>query len=141
MAVVPEELKARFPEVEITDEGVILIPVQRLLELMKSLKESGYNFLTNLTAVDYLDYFEVIYHLSVAGSPEMIQVKTKVERNQPSVPSMVPLWGGAAWQEREVYDLLGITFTGHPDLRRILLPDDWEGHPLRKDYQWEGGRD
>ncbi|AEF93982.1 NADH (or F420H2) dehydrogenase, subunit C [Desulfotomaculum nigrificans CO-1-SRB] len=136
------ELKAKYPDIEVSGE-IITVPLNQLTQLMTELKEKhGYNFLTNVTAVDYPpDYFEMVYNLSVVGAPDMIQVKTKVDRNRPEVPSMVPIWGGAIWQEREIYDLLGITFTNHPDLRRILLDDNWEGHPLRKDYQWEGGRE
>jgi len=68
-------------------------------------------------------------------------VKVKIEdKEEPAAPSLTPLWGGANWQEREVYDLFGITFTGHPNLRRILLDDDFAGYPLRKDFEWEGGR-
>ncbi|RYD02739.1 hypothetical protein N752_23450 [Desulforamulus aquiferis] len=137
-----EELKLNYPLVELSEAGQIILPENNLRELMGQLKDKyGLNFLTNLTATDYLEYFEVIYNLSIIGQSDMVHVKVKVDRNNPVVPSMVSIWGGAIWQEREVYDLLGITFTDHPDLRRILLADDWEGHPLRRDYQWEGGRD
>lgn len=139
---IKEELKLKFPQIDVTSENFILVPEELLMELMKDLRDGyGYNFLTNLTAADYLEYLEVIYNLSKVSTPDIIQIKTRVDRKNPIVPSMVPLWGGAIWQEREVYDLLGITFTCHPDLRRILLADDWDGHPLRRDYQWEGGRD
>ncbi|WP_459910795.1 NADH-quinone oxidoreductase subunit C [Desulfotomaculum defluvii] len=137
-----EELNKKYPSLEVSEKGYIMVPPDALVPFMKDLKNNyGFNYLTNLTAADYMEYFEVVYNLCIIGQPEMLHIKTKIDRNDPKVPSMVPIWGGAIWQEREVYDLLGITFTDHPDLRRILLTDEWEGHPLRKDYQWVGGRD
>lgn len=139
---VMSELTNKYPTLEVSEKGYFTVPVDILVKFMQDLKESyGFNYLTNVTGADYLEYLEVVYNLCIVGQSEMLHIKTKVDRNNPQVPSMVPLWGGAIWQEREVHDLLGINFTGHPDLRRILLPDDWEGHPLRRDYQWEGGRD
>lgn len=137
-----EELKSKYTEIEVSEQGYLTVPVDTLVRLMRDLKETyGFNFLSNVTAVDYLDYFELVYDVSVVGEPDMIHIKTRVDRHNPVVPSMVPIWGGAIWQEREVYDLMGITFKDHPDLRRILLDDDWQDHPLRKDYQYEGGRE
>lgn len=137
-----EELKSKYTEIEVSEQGYLTVPVDTLVRLMRDLKETyGFNFLSNVTAVDYLDYFESVYDVSVVGEPDMIHIKTRVDRHNPVVPSMVPIWGGAIWQEREVYDLMGITFKDHPDLRRILLDDEWQDHPLRKDYQYEGGRE
>ncbi|MCL5779782.1 MAG: NADH-quinone oxidoreductase subunit C [Firmicutes bacterium] len=137
-----EELKSKYTEIEVSEQGYLTVPVDTLVRLMRDLKETyGFNFLSNVTAVDYLDYFELVYDVSVVGEPDMIHIKTRVDRHNPVVPSMVPIWGGAIWQEREVYDLMGITFKDHPDLRRILLDDEWQDHPLRKDYQYEGGRE
>lgn len=137
-----EELKSKYTEIEVSEQGYLTVPVDTLVRLMRDLKETyGFNFLSNVTAVDYLDYFESVYDVSVVGEPDMIHIKTRVDRHNPVVPSMVPIWGGAIWQEREVYDLMGITFKDHPDLRRILLDDKWQDHPLRKDYQYEGGRE
>lgn len=137
-----EELKSKYTEIEVSEQGYLTVPVDTLVRLMRDLKENyGFNFLSNVTAVDYLDYFESVYDVSVVGEPDMIHIKTRVDRHNPVVPSMVPIWGGAIWQEREVYDLMGITFKDHPDLRRILLDDKWQDHPLRKDYQYEGGRE
>jgi len=139
---VVEELKSKYPEIEVSEQGYLTVPVDTLVQLMRDLKENyGFNFLSNVTAADYLDYFETVYDVSVVGEPDTIHIKTRVDRHNPVVPSMVPIWGGAIWQEREVYDLMGITFKDHPDLRRILLDDDWQDHPLRKDYQYEGGRE
>lgn len=138
-----EEMKSKYPTVEVdAQKGFIMVPVNSLVPLMRDLKENyGFNYLTNVTAADYLEYFETVYDVSIIGEADMLHVKTRVDRKHPVVPSMVPIWGGAIWQEREVYDLMGITFQDHPDLRRILLDDDWQDHPLRKDYQWEGGRE
>jgi len=142
LAEVTTELKSKFPEIEVSEKGALLVPVGQLVSFMRSLKdEYGFNFLTNVTAADYRQHFEVVYDVSIVGTADMIHIRTVIDRQKPVAPSMVPIWGGAIWQEREVYDLFGITFTDHPDLRRILLDDEWEGHPLRKDYQWEGGRD
>ena len=139
---VSSEIIAKYPQVELTEAGYFFVPVDQITAVMKDFKESyGFNFLTNVTAVDYLEHFNVVYNLSRAEEPDMIHIITKIDRQKPEIPSMVPIWGGAIWQEREVYDLLGIKFTGHPDLRRILLDDSWEEYPLRRDFQWEGGRD
>jgi len=91
-------------------------------------------FLACLSGVDYEKYMEVVYHLESLETGEQYCIKVRTDREAPSVPSVTPVWSTANWQEREVYDLLGIDFPGHHDLRRILLPDDWVGHPLRKDY-------
>ncbi|MBO8137737.1 MAG: NADH-quinone oxidoreductase subunit C [Desulfotomaculum sp.] len=103
--------------------------------------EYEFNYLTDETAVDYGDYFEVIYNLSRVPQGDILMVKTKVDKEKAEVPSVFEVWPGAIWFEREIFDLLGIKFTNHPDLRRILLDDSFEGHPLRKDFQWVGGRE
>jgi NADH-quinone oxidoreductase subunit C len=108
--------------------------------------------LVDLTAVDWLPReprFEVVYHLVCLGSqgprspdpaseplpaPKRLRMKVRVPGRDPIVPTVSQIWPGAGWAEREVWDLFGIVFNGHPDLRRILMPDEWEGHPLRKDY-------
>ena len=139
---VSSEIIAKYPQIELSETGHFFVPLSQLKEVMLDLKVSfGFNFLTNVTAVDYPEHFNMIYNISRTDGPDMLHIITKVDRKKPLVPSMTPIWGGANWQEREVYDLLGIDFTDHPDLRRILLDDNWEDHPLRRDYQWEGGRD
>ncbi|TVX89492.1 NADH-quinone oxidoreductase subunit C [Paenibacillus agilis] len=97
-------------------------------------KDWSCDYLRNLAGVDLGDELEVVYHLISLQTRREIAVHVKTEREQPSIPSVTPLWPTANWNEREVYDLLGIDFPGHPDLRRIMMPDDWVGHPLRKDY-------
>lgn len=136
-----EKIQAEFADVECQDH-FLLVPVEQLIPVMQQLRERyQFNYLSNETAVDYKDYMEIIYNLSRVPEGDTLTVKTKVTREQPEAPSMVEIWPGALWQEREIYDLLGIVFTNHPDLRRILLEDDFEGYPLRKDFQWVGGRD
>jgi len=94
-----------------------------------------FDYLTSITAVDYYDYFEVVYQLTSLKHNHSLVVKTRCyEREKPSLPSVVSLWRGADLQEREIYDLMGISFDGHPNLKRIFLWQGFQGHPLRKDY-------
>lgn len=144
LAVIVEELKQKFPGIETDEKLTVTVPVQDLLALMRELKENpeyDYNFLSNLTAVDYPENFTIVYNLVSFSHGNDLMVKVKAEdKENPTVPSLTPIWRGADWQERETYDLLGIIFSGHPNLKRILLDDQFEGYPLRKDFQWEGGR-
>jgi NADH-quinone oxidoreductase subunit C len=105
--------------------------------------ELGFSFAPDITGVDYLPReprFEVMFHLVSLGipgfgdTPKRLRVKVKVPGTDPHMPTLSGVWKSMNWGEREVYDLFGIVFDGHPDLRRILMPDDWEGHPARKDY-------
>jgi NADH-quinone oxidoreductase subunit C len=117
---------------------------ERLLEVLALLRDGPnlrFGFLQNLTAVDWPrppkgpETIEVVYHLYSYAYRHEIVVKVEVPRARPRLPSAAGLWNNANWLEREQYDLLGVVFEGHPDLRRLLLPDDWVGHPMRKDYQ------
>ncbi len=99
--------------------------------------------LSSVTAVDWYPAeprFEVIYHLHSIERNERIRLKCRIGGTEPEIESVTPVWRGADWYEREVFDLFGVRFTGHPDLRRIMMPDDWEGYPLRKDYPVTGPR-
>lgn len=124
----------------------LYVPAARLLELLRALKEQcGFKFLAELGGVDYLGYpgrtrsrFEVHYVLVNYETSERVVVKAGVDDPHPTLPTVVPLWAGAEWMEREVYDMYGITFAGHPDLRRILMPDEFTAYPLRKDYPLRG---
>jgi NADH-quinone oxidoreductase subunit C len=103
-----------------------------------------FNLLTDATCVDRFPMeprFELNYHLVSIPLRHKVRLRVRLSGDDPVVDSLVPVWPGANWLEREIFDLFGIRFTDHPDLRRILLPDDWEGHPLRKDYPVEGFRD
>ncbi len=107
-----------------------------LLQVLRDFKDSGYETLMDLTAVDFLDpdkHTRVVYWLHNPSTLERIRVIIHVARDQ-SIPSASNIWEGADWYEREVYDLFGVRFEGHSDLQRILMPDDWKGHPLRRDY-------
>lgn len=137
-----EAIAAKYPQIEISETGYLHVPASNLIEVMRDLKVSfGFHYLSNITAVDYLSHINVVYNPCVAGTSEMLHIIVKIDRQKPRIPSMVPVWGGALWQEREVYDLVGVFFIDHPDLRRILLDDTWEDHPLLRDYQWQSGRD
>ncbi len=119
-----------------------VVKAARIVEVCRYAKqELGCDFLEDLTAVDWpkRSVIEVVYHLFSYGHRAGLVLKVEVDRAAPRVPSIEAVWKAANWFEREVYDLFGVEFTGHPDLRRILLPDDWVGHPLRKDYAEAGG--
>ena len=103
-----------------------------------------FNLLTDATCIDRFPMeprFEMNYHLVSIPNRRKVRLRVRLSGDDPVIDSLVPVWPGANWLEREIFDLFGIQFTGHPDLRRILLPEDWEGHPLRKDYPVEGYRD
>jgi len=99
--------------------------------------EFDMSYLSFISATDWPDRFEIVYHLSSIGRRHGMTLKVPVPKDDPRVPSVVGLWRGADWHEREAFDLLGIVFDGHPDLRRIMMSADWKGHPLRKDYVYE----
>ena len=134
-----------FSSSDFRDNHRIIVGVDRLHEALRALKHhAGFDMLVDITAVDYLHYpdakdrFGVVYCLANTTTGQRVIVKTFVNDPDPTAPSAYPLWRGADWMEREVFDLYGITFTGHPDLRRILMPDGFVGHPLRKDYPLRG---
>jgi len=134
-----------FTTSDFRDNHRIIVGVENIFSALKLLRDQGgFDMLADLSAVDYLHYpdatdrYGVVYCLSNTKTGERVIVKTFVNDPEPSVPSVYPLWRGADWMEREVFDLFGINFPGHPDLRRILMPDTFEGHPLRKDYPLRG---
>jgi NADH:ubiquinone oxidoreductase subunit C len=96
--------------------------------------ELAFEHASCVTPVDYLDHFTVVYHISSWTDHILAEVQVDLPRDDPTVDSIAPLWGGANWHEREAYDLMGIVFKGHPDLRRIMLPEEFRFHPLRKDF-------
>ncbi len=121
-----------------------LVKADRLLEIGRFLRDTPtleMDFLEDLTALDWpkRNVIEVVYHLFSYPRRHGIVLKVEADRAAPVVPSVESIWKSANYMEREVYDLFGVDFPGHPDLRRILLPDDWVGHPLLKDYQEAGG--
>src|ERR1700733_12784662 len=143
-------LKAKFGADALTvsafrDNRRLVVKPERLFEVLQALKEAhGFDMLFELTAADYLKYpnavdrFGVVYGLANTRSGERIYVRTFLNEPDPTLPSAFPLWKGADWLEREVYDMYGIVFEGHPDLRRILMPEAFTSFPLRKDYPLRG---
>ena len=121
-----------------------VVKLDRIVDVCSWLKETPgieMDFLEDLTAVDWprRNVIEVVYHLQSFPHRHGIVLKVETDRQNPVVDSLEGVWKAANWLEREVYDLFGVGFAGHPDLRRVMLPDDWVGHPLRKDYQEAGG--
>ncbi len=118
-------------------QNIYTVNRKRLLETMVFLKEDReFDYLVDLTALDYLgdeDRWCLVYHLFSHSSQLLVRVKSRLGEGEVA-PSVSPIWKSADWMEREVFDMFGIEFAGHPDLRRILLPEDWHGYPLRKDY-------
>jgi NADH-quinone oxidoreductase subunit C len=141
-------LTARFPETKISEfrgtTRAVVAPneLYSALEFLK--RERRFDLLVDVTGVDYLHYrgakdrFGLVYLLAGTESNERITIRVFLNEPDLTVPSVVPLWEGANWLEREVYDMFGITFAGHPDLRRILLPEEFTAFPLRKDYPLQG---
>ncbi|MDX1614287.1 MAG: NADH-quinone oxidoreductase subunit C, partial [Candidatus Promineifilaceae bacterium] len=138
-----ETLRSRFGEDFAADErqgfSGHIIPAEKLTEIAGYLRdELGFNYLSSVTGVDLIDdgKLEVVYHTySIDQGGGAVVLKVHVDREDPVVPSLVPLWPGADFQEREVYDMFGVRFDGHPDLRRILLWEGFDGYPLRKDWR------
>ncbi len=144
-----EELFAKIlgsaPTVEtFRDNTRVLIPAEKLIETLTELKSTGFNMLCDLAGIDYLNYpettdrFGVIYSLTNIATGDRLFIKTFVNDPDPELPSVFNLWAGADWMEREIFDLFGINFIGHPNMKRILMPEAFEGHPLRKDYPLRG---
>lgn len=120
-------------------EVVIRVRPDRNVEVAQTLHAMGLEYLNCLCGVDWIadKQLEVVYNVSSLSHPVKVEMKVFLPRDDPRVRSVVPVWPAANWHERETYDLFGIVFEGHPDLRRILLPEDWLGYPLRKDYEDE----
>lgn len=123
-------------QVELAENGQALYVIKdNVPEVIKYLKEDlGFRRLIDITSVDYIDYFEVVYHLT-NSSVELLSIKARVSKDDNEIPTITSIWKAADAQEREIYDLMGIIFKGHENLRRILCPDDFEGHPLQKSFK------
>ncbi len=132
--------------IEFRGETTVVVPrehLRRAAEFLSGDPQLRFNFLSDITALDRFPLeprFELNYQLLSLDRRERLRLKVRVSGKDPTVPSVTTVWPGANWHEREAFDLFGVRFDGHPDLRRILMPDDWEGHPLRKDYPVEGYR-
>jgi NADH-quinone oxidoreductase subunit C len=145
-----EMVRTKFPQAVVEtvqfrgEQTIALLPEHLVTVCTRLKKQLEYTFLSSVTAVDWLERvprYDVVYHL--LSIPRLSELRLKVRvgnrgEEHPSVPTVSGVWPGANWYEREVYDLFGITFAGHPDLRRILMPIDWTTHPLRKDYPLTG---
>jgi NADH-quinone oxidoreductase subunit C len=138
-----EKVKAAFPQVEIdlveenTDHPYMVVPPDALVDVCRHLKDDDelrMETLTCLSGVDDGETLTSVYHLFSYTHGHYSVLKVRVPKTSPAIPTVEKIWPGANWFERESFDLLGIVYEGHSDLRRIMMPDDWVGHPLRKDY-------
>ena len=127
---------------EFLDEVVVTIEKNQLVPLAEKLISEKYDFkyLANLTAVDYPENYTIVYNFRSLKNRNSLVLRVEIEKENPQVPTLFRIWKTADWQEREVFDLLGIYFTDHPEMKRILLPDDFSGYPLRKDYALQSRR-
>lgn len=160
-----DALTALMPGLAVTEfrgQQRVVVPQESVYKALKLLKQGGFDLLVDLTCVDYLHLreprsqnaplpleeglgvrapagrFGLVYLLANTSTAQRFTVRTFVDDPEPTVPSVVTLWEGANWLEREVWDLFGVRFSGHPDLRRIVMPEQFTGHPLRKDYPLQG---
>lgn len=145
--MIVEKLKSRFAEevvdvVEFRGETTVTVKKERIVDICSFMKsECGYNLLCDLCAVDYMGQaprYMVVYNLYNIATKERFRIKAGLEEADATIDTVTGVWGTANWLEREVWDLMGVVFNNHPDPRRILMPVDWEGHPLRKDYPVQG---
>lgn len=148
-AIVLERLQSAFPDLDLPNKEFrgllsVWVPRESIVDVARFLRDDpslAYNFLENLCGVDYLGddlRFEVVYHFLSHANHHRVCLKVRVPESDPSVPTLTTLWSTANWQEREAYDMFGLQFNGHPSLERILMPDEWEGHPQRKDVPLGG---
>jgi NADH-quinone oxidoreductase subunit C len=144
-----DRLRERHPEAVLEvavfrNEVTVVVAREAIVEIARFLRddpETSFDLLADLTGVHFLgrDYdLEVVYHLYSLANNHRLRLKVRLRETE-TVPSVVPVWPGANWQEREAFDLVGVRFQGHPDLRRIIMPEDYADHPLRKDFDVEGG--
>jgi len=139
------QIKGHIPDaVTDSDENAVFVRSEALFDVLRLLKETlNLDYLSAITAVDYQDYLELVYYLISIKNNQSLVLKTRCEKGEKSekVPSVVSLWQGADLQERDIFDLMGIAFSGHPNLKRIFLWDGFKGHPLRKDWSKDGAQD
>jgi NADH/F420H2 dehydrogenase subunit C len=136
-----EAVAGRFEGVEWEEshgQQVAVVASEHWYRFAEAVREAGFEMCSDVTAVDWLrarpQRYQVVANLTSMTHRSRLRMITALDRHDPSLASITPIWPGAGFAEREVYDMFGIVFEGHPDLTRILMPDDWEGHPLRKDF-------
>ena len=134
-----KKIASVFPDaVTAVDKASVIVDAKSLYGVAQYLKDTDefdFNYLANLTSVDYVEYFEIVYNLVSLNHNHSLTLKTRCyDRKNPEVPSVINLWRTADYQEREIYDLMGISFSGHPNMKRLFLWEGFEGHPLRRDY-------
>ncbi len=125
------------------DELTLTVPGGSILTSVRALQHAGYNFLEDVTAVDWYPSeprFQITYHVLSHGLKSRVRLAVRLDSEHPRLDSITSVWPSANFYEREVFDLFGVHFAGHPNLKRIMMPEDWQGHPLRKDYPVEGYR-
>ena len=130
---------AKFDRAELT----ITVPRENIVAAAKAVQQAGYNFFEDVTAVDWYPSeprFQITYHILSHSLKERIRLVARLDSDSASIDSITPVWPAANFYEREIFDLFGVHFGGHPNLKRIMMPEDWKGHPLRKDYPVEGYR-
>jgi NADH-quinone oxidoreductase subunit C len=132
-------LDARWDREELT----LTIAREEIVTAARAVRQAGYNFLEDVTAVDWfpaVPRFQISYHIVSHSFKERIRLRVMIDEDRAAVESITSVWPSANYYEREVFDLFGVRFDGHPNLRRIMMPEEWVGHPLRKDYPVEGYR-
>lgn len=136
-----EELASQFEDVSWEDshgQNVARVPRESWYPFAEAVRDAGFEICSDVTAVDWMrkrpERFEVVANVLSMKHNLRLRMITTADRKEATVPSLTPIWQGAGWAEREAFDMFGIHFEGHPDLTRILMPDDWEGFPMRKDY-------
>jgi NADH-quinone oxidoreductase subunit C len=130
---------AKFDRAELT----ITVARENIIAAAKAVQQAGYNFLEDVTAVDWYPSeprFQIVYHILSLSLKERIRLVVRLDSEAASLDSITSVWPSANFYEREIFDLFGVNFGGHPNLKRIMMPEDWNGHPLRKDYPVEGYR-
>ncbi len=130
---------AKYDRAELT----ITVAPENIVAAVQAVQQAGYNFLEDVTAVDWYPSeprFQIVYHILSMSLKERLRLVVWLDSDDPALESITPVWPAANFYEREIFDLFGVHFGGHPNLRRIMMPEDWKGHPLRKDYPVEGYR-
>jgi NADH-quinone oxidoreductase subunit C len=141
-AEILKKLQDEFKDAEVSEQPEyrieITISKEKVVEVATFIKhELGFTIPNMCTGIDMKENMLVLWHIGTPDGPTLIIIKTETDREECTVPALTPTWIGMDWHERETYDLLGVKFENHPDLRRLIMPENWEGHPLREDYVYK----